>query len=164
MHRKTLLILLGVLLAAVTLVGCAQYPASAAETAKDDRFLEVVWEYENAWQANDVDATIAYYAEDAISLLPGLEMIEGKENIEADMRLFLDMYELEREFELVDYTVAGTYATRLGEWTNTMTPKDGGDVIADRGRCIVGFEKIDGEWKVVWEIMNIIESTIVQSE
>jgi ketosteroid isomerase-like protein len=154
MYRKRLFSLAGVLLVAVALGGCLIYPTPTPQGAEEEAFLEAVWAHELAWEANDVDATIAFYDEDAISLLPGLPTIEGKEAIEADMRAFLDMFTLERVFELVDYTVSGDYATRLGEWTNTMKPKDGSDPIVEKGRCIVGWRNIGGEWKVVWEIAS----------
>ena len=131
--------------------------AHYAEEASERKFVDTVWAFEEAFQASDVDQLIEFYASDAVSLPPGLPASVGKETIEADLRWFFAEFELEREFDLVDYEVAGTYATRLGQWTQTLTPRSGGDPISEIGRCIVGFEKVRGEWLIVWEIWNTYE-------
>jgi ketosteroid isomerase-like protein len=53
--------------------------------------------------------------------------------------------------------MAGDYATRTGEWTQVLTPTDGGEPITEVGRCVVAFKKVAGEWKVAWEIWNTFE-------
>lgn len=81
----------------------------------------------------------------------------GKEAIKASYQAFFDAYAFERDFKLAGIKIEGNTATRFGEWTQVLTPKAGGDPITEVGRCIVGFEKIKGEWKVVWEIWNTYE-------
>ena len=129
----------------------------AAKATSGQKFVDTVWAYEAAFQAGDVDQLIEFYAPDAVSLPPGFPASVGKEAIEADLRWFFGEYELERDFALADYEIAGNYATRLGEWRQTLTPKSGGDPIVETGRCILGFAKMQGEWKVVWEIWNTYE-------
>lgn len=119
-----------------------------------EKFVDTVWAYEEAFQAGEVDRVIEFYAPDAVSLPPGYPPSVGREAIEADLTGFFGEFDLEREFDLVDYEVAGDNATRLGEWTQTLTPKAGGDPIVETGRCVLGWRKINGEWKVVWEIWN----------
>lgn len=119
-----------------------------------EKFVDTVWAYEEAFQAGEVDRVIEFYAPDAVSLPPGYPPSVGREAIEADLTGFFSEFDLEREFDLVDYEVAGDNATRLGEWTQTLTPKAGGDPIVETGRCVLGWRKINGEWKVVWEIWN----------
>lgn len=131
--------------------------ATALEAAHEEKFVEAVWANENAFQAGDVDRIIEFYAEDAVSMPPGFPVSAGKEAIEADLRFFFDEFVLEREFTLVDYEIAGDYATRQGEWTQTLTPKAGGDPVIETGRCTLGFKKFGDEWKVVWEIWNTYE-------
>jgi ketosteroid isomerase-like protein len=135
----------------------ARWVALGEYYAPQEKFVDTVWAYEEAFQAGDVDQLIKFYAPDAISLPPGFPASVGREAIEADLRWFFDEFELERDFALVDYEIAGNYATRLGEWTQTLTPRAGGDPIVETGRCIVGFEKMRGRWKVVWEIWNTYE-------
>jgi ketosteroid isomerase-like protein len=101
-----------------------------------------------------VDQIIKFYATDAVSLPPGYPASVGRDAIEADLSYFFGEFALERDFELADYDVAGNYATRLGEWTQTLTPHGGGDEIVETGRCMLGWSNLDGEWKIVWEIWN----------
>jgi ketosteroid isomerase-like protein len=156
-HNRSLATI-AVLLIALVLGACQQSATPTQETEQEQAFVETVWAYEDAFQAGDVDRLIEFYAEDAISLPPGFPASKGKEAIEADLGFFFDEFALERDFSLVDYEITGDSATRLGEWTQTLTPTAGGDPIFETGRCILGWTRINGEWKVVWEIWNTYES------
>jgi ketosteroid isomerase-like protein len=134
-----------------------QQEAAAQQMAEEEQFVEAAMANENAFQSGDVDRIIEFYAEDAVSMPPGFPVSAGKEAIEADLRFFFDEFDLEREFTLVDYEVTGEYATRSGEWTQTLTPKAGGDPVVETGRCLLGFKKVGDEWKVAWEIWNTYE-------
>jgi ketosteroid isomerase-like protein len=131
--------------------------SAAQQKAEEERFVEAAMANENAFQSGDVGQIIEFYAEDAVSMPPGFPVSTGKEAIEADLRAFFDEFDLDREFTLVDYEVTGDYATRQGEWTQTLTPKAGGDPIVETGRCVLGFKKVGDEWKVAWEIWNTYE-------
>jgi ketosteroid isomerase-like protein len=156
MYRKRLFSVVGVLLVAAALGGCLIYPTPTPQADLEAEFVEAVWAFENACQTGDIDQIMEWYAEDAVSLPPGFPPVEGRDGIEASLQ-FLAGHAVDRDFELIDYTLRGDYGTRLGVWTMTLTPEDGGDPIVEQGRCIVGFKKIDGEWKVIWEIWNNYE-------
>ena len=131
----------------------AAAPISAATPGK--AFVETVWAYEDAFRSGAVSRIIEFYALDAISLPPGFPPSEGREIIEADLTWFFTEYTLvERNFVLTDYEIVGNYATRLGTWTQTLTHNPSGESFTEVGRCILGWNKIEGEWKVVWEIWN----------
>lgn len=157
MFRKRLVLAISVLLVLLILgtYQLAGTPISEARSGKE--FLDTVWAYERAFQAGDVDQLIDFYASDAVSLPPGYPPSVGRDAIEADLRWFFGEYELARDWILVDYTVVGNYATRLGDWKQVLTPMAGGDTIVEYGRCVLGWTKIQGEWKVVWEIWNTYE-------
>lgn len=107
---------------------------------------------EEAYQQGDLQRTIAFYADNAVSQPPGYRTDVGKAAIQASYQAFFDTYDFKRDFKLAGVTMEGETATRFGEWTQILTPKAGGDPITEVGRCVVGFQKINGEWKVVWEI------------
>ena len=155
------------LLVIVVLSGCtttapeqaaAQRPAVSEEVVTqaelEKQLEEAVWAYEDAFQSGDVERLMALYADDVVSLPPGFPKTEGKADLEASLQAFFDEFTLERDFELVNVQVAGDTATRLGEWTQTITSKDGGEPILETGRCILGYEKVGTEWMVTWEIWN----------
>jgi ketosteroid isomerase-like protein len=130
---------------------------AAQQAVAEEQFREAVMEVENAFQSGDVDRIIEYYAEDAISMPPGFPTSIGREAIEADLRFFFDEFTMDREFTLVDVDMRGDYATRRGEWTQILTPKASGEPIVEVGRCVLGFKKVNDEWKVAWEIWNTYE-------
>ena len=154
------------LLAMVVLSGCtstasepvaAQEPPAANESTEAELKAQVeaaVWTYEEAYQAGDVDKIMTLYADDVVSLPPGFPKTVGKADVEAGFREFFDTFSMKRDFELVNVDVFGDRATRLGEWTQTLTPKDGGEPIVETGRCILGYKQVGDEWKVAWEIWN----------
>ncbi len=159
MYLRPLFVSVVALLLALILGACIapDVPISSVDATQDEQFYEIVMASERAYQSGEVDKMIEYYAEDAISMPPGFPASVGKAAIDADLRYFFDEYELDREFTVVDYEVSGETATRTGVWTQTLTPRGGGDPIIEVGRCILGFKQVDDEWKIAWEIWNTYE-------
>jgi len=148
----------------LTLSACAPVapPASAsggqaASAAEVEQFKKHVLEEEQVFQSGDVNRIAEYYADDAISNPPGVPVSTGKTAIKADLQAYFDTYAMKRDFKLISVDVAGDYATRYGEWSQTLTPKAGGDPVTETGRCVLGWKKVNGEWKVAWEIWNTYE-------
>ena len=153
-----------VIIAMLVLSACAT-TSSESVTAKEvvaenelvqaeleKQFTEVVYALEDAYRSNDVGRIMEFYADDVVTILPGMAPLEGKEAVQADWEYVLDTFTLDRESELAYIDVDGDSAVRRMSWTNTLTPKDGSDTIVDTGNCIVGFKKIDDEWKIAWEM------------
>jgi len=148
-----LLLLVAALLAACQPVRSAA-ELQAAGPSEQEQFTKAAMGLEEAYQEGDLERTIAYYADDAVSSPPGFPSSYGKEAIKADYKAFFDAYNFTRDFKLAGVTIDGNTATRFGEWTQVLTPRDGSAPTTEIGRCIVGFKKVDGEWKVAWEIWN----------
>ena len=130
----------------------AALDAMAMKLDPETQFTEVVYALEDAYRSNDVDSVMEFYADDVVTILPGMPPLEGKEAVRADWEYVFDTFELDRDSELVYANVDGDSAVRRMEWTNTLTPKDGSDPIVDTGNCIVGFKKVGDEWKIAWEM------------
>jgi ketosteroid isomerase-like protein len=125
---------------------------NAAE--EEAQLIEAALALEEAYQNEDLERVLAFYADDALSHAPGFPTDVGKEAIKTAYEAYFDAYDLQRDFQLAGVEVNGEYATRTGEWTQVLTPKDGGEPITEIGRCVLGWKKVNGEWKVVWEIWN----------
>lgn len=141
-------------------IACQPITREGANTvgpSAEEEVLAAAMGLEEAYQENDLERTLSYYADDAISQPPGFRTDVGKAAIRTSYEAFFADYEMKRDFELADLKIDGNTATRFGEWRQVLTPKAGGEPITEVGRCIVGFEKIDGEWKVTWEIWNTYE-------
>lgn len=152
-------------LAAALLIACQPIQAetanvqTSAESEKDE-FVEVVLALEQAYQDEDLQRVLDFYADDAVSHAPGYPSDIGKDSIQVAYQGFFDVYEVQRDFELTDVEVGKDFATRTFEWTQISTPKDGSDPITEIGRCILGWKKVDGDWKVAWEIWNTYEGAV----
>lgn len=120
-------------------------------------FKNVVFAVEEASDAGDLDRLMEFYADDVVTMLPGMPPLRGKEAVRADWENFFNTYTVKGDSNLVYVDVSGDSAVRRMEWTNTLTPKDGGEQIVETGTCMVGFKKIGGEWKIVWEIASVFE-------
>lgn len=120
-------------------------------------FKKIVFAVEEAAATANVDRLMQFYADDVVTLLPGVPPLRGKEAVRADWENFFNTYTLKRNSKLVYVDVSGDSAVRRMEWTNTLTPKAGGEQVVETGTCVVGFKKIGGEWKIVWEIASVFE-------
>ena len=106
-------------------------------------------EYERASNANDYEAVVAYYAEDAKSFPPNMPMRDGKAAILASMNsnpsdsntLKLTVEELWAE---------GNVAVERGTYEDLDTE----GMTTEKGRYISIFEKRDGKYICIRDIWN----------
>ena len=98
---------------------------------------------------------MALYTDGAVRMDPNVPPAVGKDAIRA---LFLEDWRLN---EIVvantvsDVRVAGELAVSRGTFAATITPRDGGDPIEDRGKWSATYERqADGSWKSIWEIWS----------
>jgi ketosteroid isomerase-like protein len=125
-----------------------------ANPSEEELFLHSVMGKEIAYYNDDLDDFISYFAEDTLSMPPDVAPTVGKDRLRADMQAFFDEYEISGHSEVIAIEVHGNYATRILQAWDVLTPKAGGEVIRSSGSCVTGWEKIDGEWQIVWEIWN----------
>jgi uncharacterized protein (TIGR02246 family) len=137
----------------------AQLDELAIKVDPEAHFIATVNAFEDAIKANDADRVMEFYADDVVALLPGMAPLVGKEAVRADWEATFETFKLDRDAELVYVNVDGDSAVRRMEWTNTLTPTDGSEPIVLTGNCILGFKKVNGEWKTVWDITHIYEPT-----
>lgn len=127
------------------------------QAAAEDEFRAVVLAREEAYYAEDYETYISFFADDVIALEPGTPEISGKETVAEGIKGFWEAYDTVGELTLKRIWVSGNLGTRYAEWEDIVTPADGGKQIRQLGRCIVVWEKIDGEWKIVSSILHFIE-------
>ena len=131
---------------------------TVAEPAKPDPVqvrAEIVT-IENAWaaaqNAKDINALMAMYADDAVSMPDGEPMLNGKAAIqkkqEADFAKPAKFASI--AFETMDVYAQGNVVTEVGK---TMY-KDATGKIIGGGKYIAVFEKRDGKYLCIREIYN----------
>lgn len=111
---------------------------------------------EEALYAGEIERVMSYYADDVVSMQPGMADVVGKTILGEGMRPYLEANTIVGKLTLKGFWVSGDYATRYAGWEEVITPKDGGKPIHQSGRCFLGWKKIDGEWKVVSEFVNYL--------
>ena len=131
---------------------------TVAEPAKPDlaQIRSEIVAIENAWaiaqNTKDVNALMAMYAEDAVSMPDGEPMVSGKaaiqKKLEADFAKPAKYASI--AFETLDVYAQGNEATEVGK---TMYKDAAGKTIGG-GKYIAVYEKRDGKYLCIREIYN----------
>lgn len=79
----------------------------------------------------------------------------GKAALKAGMIDFYQQYKVSGHLKLISIDMHGDIATRRLEAWDTWTPKAGGAVLHQTSSCVAGWQKINGAWKIVWEIWTV---------
>lgn len=134
-------------------------PSTASDPAQakaENEFLAVAIAKEQAYYNGDFDRTISYYADNAVSVWPEAPEVVGKAAMAEGLKPYMEANTVLGDMTIKRIWVLGDYATRQAEWQEIVTPKDGGEAEYHIGRCILNWEKIDGEWKVTSEYINYL--------
>jgi ketosteroid isomerase-like protein len=128
-------------------------PASAnANAAYAARAASAAWD--DAHNAADLPRLIQLYSESAVSMPCNRPAIEGRSAIEADFREFFAGFNARHKTTIVSLEVAGDWAIERGTYELSVAPKAGGPTVSELGKHIVVRRKVDGAWKIQWEIWN----------
>jgi uncharacterized protein (TIGR02246 family) len=116
-------------------------PAMAAEHGA--QIVDQAWV--KAMKANDLEATMALYAPDAVAYFPDGDF-KGKEAIRKSWTDFLAAFTVKEVTSQGTYETTGDTSLGWGYWTLTVVPKAGGEAIPMKGRATVVVKKIGGKW------------------
>jgi uncharacterized protein (TIGR02246 family) len=131
-----------------------QTPDTRAANEQAIRNLDAQWAKTAA--TRDLEATVAYYSDDAVLLAPNEPIAVGKPAIRAAWVALLSPNTVSLSWQptMVDVSKSGDLAYLTG--TYSMTVKDAhGKSVPDRGKLIEIFKKqADGSWKTVADMFN----------
>ena len=139
------------LLAVVVLVAVSTWAQRSADE-KAIRELDTAWT--KAAQDKNVDKAVSYYADDAMMMPPGAPIATTAEQRRAAWQNLLSDPNMTINFGPTKLEVAkgGDMAYDVG-WTEVKTTK-AGETTTERGKYIVVWKKINGQWKVVADTFN----------
>lgn len=97
----------------------------------------------------------ALYAEDAILLPPGSEMIKGRPGVQEFWQGGLKMGIKDAVLTSVDVTAFGNTAVEIGTYALKIQPEGQAAIIEDHGKYVVVWKKAEvGSWKLSVDIWN----------
>jgi uncharacterized protein (TIGR02246 family) len=125
---------------------------AADETAL--RNLDTQWS--KAAMANDLDATVSYYSDDAAVFPPNAPVASGKQAIRAVWASLLSPgVSVSWQANKVEVSRASDLAYLTGTYQVTLKDPKGKTSIADSGKFIEVWKKqADGNWKAVADMFN----------
>lgn len=106
--------------------------------------------YQAGSNANDNEAVLAYYSDDAQSFPPKKATRVGKESIRAAMNENPDEGNGSMSLETLDVWAAGDIAVETGIWTDM----DSTGAVVLTGKYMSIFEKRDGKFTCIRDIWN----------
>nr|WP_297788351.1 DUF4440 domain-containing protein [uncultured Allomuricauda sp.] len=100
-----------------------------------------------------IDSAATHFADDCIQFMPNQPAIVGIENYKAAWKQNIQFGQWEFDLNTQEVKASGDLATEYGKYTMTFTPNETSPIPAmeDKGNYMVLWEKLDGEWKVVWD-------------
>jgi ketosteroid isomerase-like protein len=119
-------------------------PAGAAEHGA--QIVDQAWV--KAMKANDLEATMALYAPEAVAYFPDGDF-KGKPAVRKSWTDFLAAFTVKDATSEATYETTGDTSVGWGHWTLTVVPKAGGDPVVMKGRATVVARKIGGKWLYV---------------
>ena len=144
----------------LSIVACAPAAEEAVEEATTtEADLEAISEVREqeiaAINAGSVEGFLTVLTEDVIGMPPNEPAIIGKDAVGSWMQNLLDQFAVQADYTASDIVVAGDWAFEhfSGNWT--LTPKAGGEPIAETFKGIHIYQRqADGSWKIAWDTWN----------
>jgi uncharacterized protein (TIGR02246 family) len=129
--------------------------AEAADLAAEEtaiRNLDAEWL--EAVQAGDAAGAAAFYAEDGLIMPTGSPAAEGREAVAAVWQSLMDLPDFDIDFAPTRIVIAESadVAWEVGFYALSFTGDSG--PVADRGKYVVTWQKVDGRWLVGADIFN----------
>ena len=119
--------------------------ATAAAAPDGAQIVDENWR--KAITANNLDAVMAVYADDAVMWLPDAPEARGREAIRKSYStLFAANTVTGATFSNTHYQTSGDLSVGWGDFTLTLSPKGGGESVTLSGRFSVLAKKERGTW------------------
>lgn len=127
-----------------------------AQAQAENEFLAVAIAKEQSLYAGDAKSFMSYYADNTLSVQPAMPEMDKAALTQATVPYITDN-QIVGKLTIKHIWVNGDHATRQAEWEEVTEPQTGGPAEHHIGRCILNWQKIDGQWKVVSEFLNYLE-------
>ena len=146
---------------ALALASCAPTEEGASEAETEQAGAEsgmgldrqaaeaLVEDFDRAANAEDVDALMAIFVDDPVSLPPNVPPATGRDAVRDYWASFFAQGDLQVDNVLVDLHTSGDLAVARGSYELTITPAEG-EPIQDAGKWVAWWRRgADGTWKAL---------------
>lgn len=125
--------------------------------AADERAIRDLDEkWGKAATEHDLDAVLAFYASDATLVWPDTPAVHGTADIRAAWKTMIDTIPglgLQFIVETITLSASGDLAADFGA-VRLQSDGEDGKPIVDMAKYLVNWQKVDGEWKVLYDSWN----------
>jgi ketosteroid isomerase-like protein len=122
---------------------------SSLETVRD-AFTSICQQFKKSIEQGDLGNIGNLYAVDAKILPPNMDMLEGRDSIQAFWQRASEMGIKSYQPEILEVEYSGN----LGFFVGKYTLYGNENRVINKGKFITVFKNIDGEWKVYRDIFN----------
>ncbi|WP_127141609.1 YybH family protein [Flagellimonas marinaquae] len=100
-----------------------------------------------------IDSAAVHFADNCIQFMPNQPAIVGLENYKAAWKQNIQFGKWQLDLNTQEVKASGDLATEYGKYSLTFTPNETSPIPAmeDKGNYLVLWEKMDGDWKVLWD-------------
>lgn len=110
-------------------------------------------EIEQLYMEGKIEEASEHFAPNVIQMPPNQPIINGKEEYISRWKESAAMGAWEFDLKVQEVKASGNLAVERGTFTLGFTPNENSPIPAmtDEGNYVVLWEKIDGDWKIVWD-------------
>ncbi len=124
-------------------------PVSSLDTVRD-AFTSICQQFQKSVEQGDLEGIGNLYGEDAKILPPNMDMLEGKDSIQAFWQRVLEMGIKSYKPEMIEVESSGN----LGFLVGTYTVFGNENQVVNKGKVLTVLKNIDGKWKIYRDIFN----------
>jgi len=106
------------------------------------------------WYASGlIDSVASHFAENCIQLPPNQPAVTGNENFKEVWNQNIQIGQWDFDLNTEQLKASGDLATEYGSYSLSFSPNENSPIPAmtDQGNYVVLWEKIEGDWKIVWD-------------
>ena len=155
MHKKIVFQFLVCLFAGMTLLaGCSSQEGANLEA--DTAAINDIWsQYSSSLNDGNIDQWVSLWTEDGVQMPPNEPPVIGKDQIRVWMKGVFDRFTFDMDITNEEVGVAGDWAFSRGNYTATLTAKEGGQPVFFYGKYMtILARQADGSWKIHRDIFN----------
>ncbi|SDQ76212.1 YybH family protein [Flagellimonas zhangzhouensis] len=118
------------------------------------QIIEAKNEKVEAWYlAGQVDSVATIFADNSIQMPPNMPPLVGIENYKTGWAQNFQFGKWDFDLMTQEVKASGNLATELGKYTVIFTPNENSPIppMNDKGNYVVLWEKINGDWKILWD-------------